>query len=107
MTSNQLRIVASLAPAILALACSSANVTPRPDASTTAAITPRDLEVRLTAFAHDSMMGRAAGSFWGDKASDYVAMQFARLGLEAAGENGSWFQVVPGINPRDTSMQRG
>jgi hypothetical protein len=107
MTPDQIRIVALLAPAFFATACSPASVTPRPDASTTAAITPRDLEVRLTAFAHDSMMGRAAGSFWGDKASDYVAMQFARLGLEPAGENGGWFQVVPNINPRDTSMQRG
>ena len=107
MTSNQFRIAASVALAIFALGCSPASVTPRPDASTTGAITPRDLEVRLTAFAHDSMMGRAAGSFWGSTARDYVATQFARLGVEPGGENGGWFQVVPGINPRDTSMQRG
>ena len=42
------------------------------------AITPRDLEVRLTAFAHDSMMGREAGTIWNAKATDYVAAQFAK-----------------------------
>ena len=74
---------------------------------TSAAITPHDLEVRLTAFAHDSMMGRQAGSYWGEKAGDYVAAQFKRLGVQPAGENGGYFQVVPGITPRDTTLRRG
>jgi hypothetical protein len=40
---------------------------------TSAAITPLDLGIRLSAFAHDSMMGRQAGTIWGEKAGDYVA----------------------------------
>jgi len=74
---------------------------------TSAAITPLDLGIRLSAFAHDSMMGRQAGTIWGEKASDYVAEQFKRLGVQPAGENGGYFQVVPGITPRDATMRPG
>ena len=74
---------------------------------TSAAITPLDLGVRLAAFAHDSMMGRQAGTYWGEKAGDYVADQFKRLGVQPAGENGGYFQVVPGIKPRDATMRAG
>lgn len=110
MTLTQLTSAVARVAAVLTLAaaCSSVNVSPTPsDGATSSAITARDLELRLTAFAHDSMMGRASGSFWGEKGSDYVAAQFARLGVQSAGENGGWFQVVPNINPRDTSVRRG
>jgi hypothetical protein len=74
---------------------------------TSAAITPLDLGLRLSAFAHDSMMGRQAGTIWGEKAGDYVAEQFKRLGVQPAGENGGYFQVVPGIKPRDATTPPG
>jgi hypothetical protein len=74
---------------------------------TSAEITPLDLGVRLAAFAHDSMMGRQAGTYWGEKASEYVADQFKRLGVQPAGDSGGYFQVVPGITPRDTMLRRG
>ncbi len=70
---------------------------------TTAAITPADLRLRLTAFAADSMMGRAAGSIWDQQATDYIANQFARLGLLPGGEKGTFFQVVPNVRPRNTT----
>ncbi|MEP6491950.1 MAG: M28 family peptidase [bacterium] len=78
-----------------------------PPAATTAAITPSDLHQRLSAFADDSMMGRDAGSYWDEKATDYVAEQFRALGLRAAGENGTYFQTVPNIRVRDTTVRRG
>ena len=62
---------------------------------TTAAITPADLMSRLYPFAHDSMMGREAGTRGNVLATDYVAREFARLGLRPGGENGTWFQTVP------------
>jgi len=71
------------------------------------AITTRDLEIRLTAFAHDSMMGREAGTVWNTKATDYVAAEFRKLGLEPAGDGGSYFQTVPNIVVRDTVVPRG
>jgi hypothetical protein len=67
-------------------------------------ITARDLEVRLTAFAHDSMMGREAGTIWGAKASDYVAAQFQRYGLEPAGDSATFFQAVPDIRSNQTTL---
>jgi len=74
---------------------------------TSAAITARDLEMRLTAFAHDTMMGREAGTIWNVKATDYVAAQFQQLGLRPAGENGGYFQTVPHIRVRDSVTPRG
>lgn len=76
-------------------------------AASPGAITTRDMETRLTAFAHDSMMGREAGTVWNTKATDYVAGEFRNLGLDPAGENGTYFQLVPGVLVRDTSVRRG
>jgi hypothetical protein len=75
--------------------------------ATSAAITVRDLESRLTAFAHDTMMGREAGTIWNVKATDYVASQFQQLGLRPAGESGGYFQTVPNIRVRDSLVPRG
>lgn len=58
-------------------------------------ITPGDLMTRLYIVANDSMMGRAAGHIGNVKATDYIASEFRRLGLEPAGENGTFFQTVP------------
>ncbi|HEY4130187.1 MAG TPA: M28 family peptidase [Gemmatimonadaceae bacterium] len=76
-------------------------------ATTSAAITPHDLEVRLTALADDSTMGREAGTIWNTKATDWVALQFRELGLRPMGENGTYFQSVPNIRVRDTAVTRG
>ncbi|GLC24259.1 M28 family peptidase [Roseisolibacter agri] len=62
---------------------------PRP---TTAAITPADLMTRVYLYADDSLMGRQVGSVHNDRATDYIAGELRRLGLEPAGENGTYFQ---------------
>jgi hypothetical protein len=59
---------------------------------TTAEITPLDLATRLYKFADDSMMGRQAGTAWNDKGTDYIESEVRRLGLQPAGENGTYFQ---------------
>ncbi len=41
------------------------------------------------------MMGRATGELGDFKAATYIAAEFARVGLEPAGDNGGWFQAVP------------
>jgi hypothetical protein len=64
-------------------------------AATSPDITAADLERRLVLIAHDSMMGRESGSEGDYKAAEYVAAEFRRLGLEPAGENGTYFQTVP------------
>lgn len=65
---------------------------PRP---TEAAITADDLRTRLYQFADDSMMGREAGTLGNIKGTDYIAAEFKRLGLQPAGEHGTYFQVLP------------
>ena len=60
-----------------------------------AAITPADLSVHMYAFAHDSMLGREAGTEGGLKAARYLAAEAARLGLEPAGDGGTYYQLVP------------
>ena len=74
-------------------------------------ITAADLRLRLFAVAHDSMMGRMTGEPGNYKAAEYVASEFKRLGLEPAGENGSYFQVVPfvraSVNDANTSFTIG
>ena len=62
---------------------------------TTAAITPADLMSRLYQFADDSMMGRAAGTVYHDKGVEYIASELRRLGIQPAGENGTYFQRIP------------
>lgn len=64
-------------------------------AATAAAITTADLQQRLRLIADDSMMGRESGGKGDDEAAAYVASEFRRLGLEPAGENGTYFQTVP------------
>ena len=79
---------------VLAVGC--AGATQRaPESGTVAAITPSDLERRLRTIADDSMMGRASGGAGDYKAAEYIASEFRRLGLEPAGENGTYFQTVP------------
>jgi hypothetical protein len=90
--------------AVIATACARVRVA-SPSASS-GAITSRDLEVRLTAFAHDSMMGREAGTIWDTKATEYVATEFRKLGLEPGGEGGSYFQTVPNVVVHDPTVQR-
>src|SRR5882762_7029187 len=64
-------------------------------AQTQPAITAADLRRRLFLIADDSMMGRETGSEGAFKASAYVAAEFRRLGLEPAGDSGTYFQSVP------------
>ena len=64
-------------------------------AQTTAPISAADLRVRLFALADDSMAGRQTGSLGDFKATEYLAAEFNRLGLEPAGERGTYFQTIP------------
>jgi hypothetical protein len=96
-----LRFVGLLAMA----ACVGVSVSSSRGGDTSPEISARDLEVRLTAFAHDTMMGREAGTIWNAKATDYVAAQFAKYGLKPAGDGATWFQTVPDIRPRDTTFR--
>jgi len=64
-------------------------------APTHAAIDVHDLQVRLYQFADDSMQGRQVGRVGNQKGTDYLASEVKRLGLVPAGDNGTYFQVLP------------
>jgi hypothetical protein len=71
--------------------------TPKP---TSGAISAGDLMSRLYAFADDSLMGRDAGTEGSFKATAMLAREVERLGLKPAGDNGTYFQVLPLKNKR-------
>jgi len=54
-----------------------------------------DLRAHVEALASERMEGRMTGSEGGRMAADYVAGVFKALGLEPAGDNGTWFQEFP------------
>ncbi|HEY4735633.1 MAG TPA: M28 family peptidase [Gemmatimonadaceae bacterium] len=61
---------------------------------TTAAITAADLRTRLYIFADDSMQGRLLATAGNAKGVEYIAAELKRMGLEPAGDNGTYFQSV-------------
>jgi hypothetical protein len=65
---------------------------PRPTAS---AITAADLMTRLYRYADDSMAGREAGTAGNVKATDYIAAEARRMGLQPGGDSGTYFQTIP------------
>lgn len=93
------RAFASIAAAVLLSACA-ANTDDgetvvrngMPDAST---FSPARIEADVTFLSQDLLRGRDTGSEGHRIAANYVAAEFARLGLKTAGENGSYFQEVP------------
>ncbi len=58
-------------------------------------ITAGDLMTRLYKFADDSMMGRTVGTIYNDMGTAYIESEVRRLGLQPAGDNGTYFQKVP------------
>ena len=68
--------------------------------ATTPGITTGDLMTRLYIFADDSMMGREAGTVGHMKGTAYIERELRRMGLEPAGDNGTFFQNVPFISRR-------
>lgn len=98
MTRSATRGLLLLAAALLLTACGprrpEGSLPPRGGA-TSPAIEARDLRHRVELFAHDSMEGRLSGTPGHDRATGYLAAEAARLRLEPAGENGSFFQDVP------------
>ncbi|HLU48931.1 MAG TPA: M28 family peptidase, partial [Planctomycetota bacterium] len=60
--------------------------------ATEAAITPADLELHVRELASERMDGRLTGTEGERLATEYVARRFERLGLEPAGDGGTYYQ---------------
>jgi Zn-dependent M28 family amino/carboxypeptidase len=86
-------IAATAAVLSLAIAApAAAQAAPQaPDLARSAA----NVKAHVTFLASDLLQGREAGSPGYDIAANYVAAQFALLGLKPAGDKGTYFQTVP------------
>ena len=64
---------------------------------------PDKIRAHVAFLASDLLEGREAGSKGYDIAANYVASQFAQVGLKPAGDDGTWFQTVPlvAFRPKD------
>lgn len=61
---------------------------------TVPAITATDLRTRLYIYADDSMMGRQVGTQGNLMATRYIESEVRRMGLEPAGDSGTFFQDI-------------
>ncbi len=64
-------------------------------AETAARVDAGDLRVHVAALASEELEGRMTGSPGERLATAYVARWFERIGLEPAGDDGSWYQEFP------------
>ena len=73
------------------------------------ALDARVLRSHLEFLADDALEGRAPGTRGGRTAAVYIAAQFERLGLEPAGDSGTYFQRVPiiALTPEPTLTVSG
>ena len=67
-------------------------------ARVTRAVDPRVMKAHLEFLADDALEGRAPGTRGGLLAQKYIGAQFERLGLEPAGDSGTYYQRVPIIS---------
>ncbi|HUQ47660.1 MAG TPA: M28 family peptidase [Gemmatimonadaceae bacterium] len=97
-----------IAAAVLIAGCASQQVqTAAGPGRTGPDITAADLRTRLYLYADDSMMGRETGTIGNKMATDYIAGEAARLGLEPAGEKGTYFQESGATSTRFTGGPPG
>jgi hypothetical protein len=87
-----------LLPIAVILAASCARPSGR--ATPSSPITAAELKHRVEIIADDSMGGRLPGSRGNIEATDYIAAEFKRMGLQPAGDSGGYLQYVPMISSR-------
>src|SRR5215216_7090835 len=69
-----------------------------PAAAAARAIDSLALRAHLQFLADDALEGRRPGTRGGELAAKYIATQFERLGLQPAGDSGTYYQPVPIIS---------
>ena len=86
-----------------------AQSTPSPGARVARAVDSMVFKAHLEFLADDALEGRAPGTRGGLAAQKYIAAQFERLGLEPAGDSGTYFQRVPiiALTPEPTLAVAG
>jgi len=96
MTSRSLCSLAVAAGLATLTACSSPAPAPAPAAAPAESeITAARIAAHVRMLSHDHFEGRAPATRGGELATAYLANQLALLGIEPAGDNGTYFQDVP------------
>jgi Zn-dependent M28 family amino/carboxypeptidase len=98
-----------LAGAAVSIAAQQTGAAPSAGSRVAHAVDPHVLRAHLEFLADDALEGRKPGTRGGVTAAKYIAAQFERLGLEPAGESGTYFQKVPiiGLTPEPTLAVAG
>jgi len=80
----------------------------RSQTPTSADITAQDVRIRTYIIADDSMEGRDTGKRGGLRSARYIAGELKRLGLEPAGDDGTYLQRIPWVSrtPDTTGVLR-
>ena len=71
---------------------------PSPATRVARAVDANVIRAHLEFLADDALEGRAPGTRGGELAARYISSQFQQLGLEPAGDSGTYFQRVPIIS---------
>jgi Zn-dependent M28 family amino/carboxypeptidase len=87
-------IVAASAITVMLCSCSRQN-----DVALTK-ISPASLKARIAVLSHDSLEGRGPATRGEERTLAYLISQYKQIGLEPAGENGTYLQRVPIIGVR-------
>ncbi|HZN98391.1 MAG TPA: hypothetical protein VFB61_11715, partial [Gemmatimonadales bacterium] len=77
-----------------------------PGAQVARAVDGKVVRAHLEFLADDALEGRRPGTRGGELAAKYIAAQFQRLGLEPAGDSGTYFHRVPIITLTPTPTLR-
>ena len=90
------RLGSSLLLGLLASRAAAQQPSAAGDASRVArAVSPNTIRAHLEFLADDALEGRRPGTRGGELAAKYIAAQFERLGLEPAGDSGTYYHHVP------------
>src|ERR1700694_811749 len=97
MKSKHIEVLCLCAVIILLLFARTYSVHASPDAADEAmnAIRPEAICADMRFLSDDALEGRGTGTRGYDIAAKYMASQFESLGLQPAGDHGTFFQAVP------------
>ncbi len=99
-----MKILTSLFGLSLVLALGTAETAGPQGPPTSDLITRADLEAHVRFLASDELAGRKTGTPENVEAAHYLASQLERLGLQPAGDDGSFLQAVPFQRERFTAL---
>ena len=84
-----------LLPAAIAATLAACGAQEAPAKDTSVSAQQQNIRAHLEFLASDDLKGRQTGSDGHEIASKYIVSEFKQLGLEPAGEDGTYYQRIP------------